>query len=99
MYFLTAVGNVYESQGSDELALENYMVHLLITISKLTLEQKAKDIGDRLPIGHPDVALSYMTAGAIYYHMQQFELALEHFKKGLGLRQRVCIFSLGLITQ
>ena len=77
IYFTNAIGNVYESQGADDLAMEQYNLGI--------------DLCERLPVGHPEGALSYMNLGAIYYHLSKYEYALALFEKARVIREEILL--------
>lgn len=73
IFFRLAIGSVYESAGSDELALQHYM-----DAKRHAEKHLAKD--------HPDRALPYSCIGQIYFHLKQWELARTYFNRARELK-------------
>ena len=36
-----------------------------------------------LPSKHPDIAASHNNIGSVYYHLNKYDLAMEHFQQSL----------------
>jgi tetratricopeptide (TPR) repeat protein len=63
------IGNVYDSQGQYEQALQYYQKGFEINI-----KVSGQD--------HPDVAKSYLGIGNVYASQGQYEQALEYYQNG-----------------
>ena len=70
------IGNVYDSQGKYEEALEYYQKDLDITVRLVGQD-------------HPDVANSFNNIGTVYAGKGDLENALVQFQKALEIRKRV----------
>ena len=70
------IGNVYDSQGQYERALEYYQKALEIDI-----KVSGQD--------HLDVAKSYNNIGLVYNTQGKYEEALEYYQKSLDIKIRV----------
>ena len=68
------LGNVYESLGKYQEALEMHVKSLNI---------KTRILGGD---NHLDVAKSYNGIGNVYYSQGQYERALEYYQKSLDIR-------------
>ncbi len=81
IFFLNAIGAVYESQGADDMALDHY--------------NEGIRLGAELPDGHPEEALSFVNVACIYYHLMQFKHARALFEKARTIREEILgIFTL-----
>ena len=72
IYFMCALGSVYESEEQDRVALLQF--------------QDARQLAEELPPGHPVRALTWSFVGGVYTHMGEFRLALETFRKARAIR-------------
>lgn len=73
LYFYVALGGVYESAGLEELALACFC--------------EGKIVGDKLSSSAPECALAYAAIGGIFFHLEQYQVALNFFDKALGIRE------------
>ena len=71
-----SIGNVCDSQGKYEEALEYY---------QNSLDIKIRVFGS----DHPDVATSFINIGAVYAGKGDLENALVQYQKGLEIQTRV----------
>ena len=67
LYFEFSAGQVYESAGRDDHALQKYL--------------NCKNLGERLEPYNPDRALSFCGLGSVMYHMEEYKLAARSFLK------------------
>eukprot|EP01012_Entosiphon_sulcatum_P017668 TRINITY_DN2240_c0_g2_i1.p1 TRINITY_DN2240_c0_g2~~TRINITY_DN2240_c0_g2_i1.p1 ORF type:complete len:267 (-),score=47.56 TRINITY_DN2240_c0_g2_i1:9-809(-) len=76
LFLRLAIGAVFESAGSDEQALAEYV--------------EARAIAQvELPTTHPINATTHSAIGCVYVHLSQFDLAVDNFLKALDLREQV----------
>lgn len=71
VYFRCAIGLVYQSLGSDDLAISEFM--------------EAKKFCSSM--NNSDCAIPYSCAGGVFYHVGQFLLANKYFTKALEIRR------------
>ena len=74
LFFALSIASVYESAGKDDLALQYYM--------------NAKEVSQKLPFNHPDLAFAYCGLGSVAYHMEEPSYALRLFLKAKEIRER-----------
>lgn len=67
LYFEFSSGQVYESTGRDDFALQKYL--------------NCKFLGERLEFNNPDRALPFCGMGSVLYHMEEYKLAARCFLK------------------
>ena len=72
VYFMCALGSVYESEGQDKIALVAY--------------QEAAQVAAELPPGHPVHALTGGFVASVYAHLGQYALAESTFRKARRVR-------------
>mgnify|MGYP003962463773 CR=1 FL=1 len=72
VFFHIAIGSVHESEGQDELALEEYM--------------EAEKLMDMMEDEHPNHAIVYSSIGGVYVHLSVFDFAMNYFQHALELR-------------
>ncbi|KAA6394015.1 MAG: putative tetratricopeptide repeat protein [Streblomastix strix] len=75
LYFHCAIGEIQESIGKDDEALQAFKAAQCITAW--------------LPEGHVDMAIPHSSAGRIYYHAQRYEEALQQFHKAKAVREEL----------
>ena len=74
LYFFMSLGGVYESAGLQELALACFC--------------EAKIVGDSLSSSVPEQALGYAAIGSIFFHLEQYGVALSFYEKALDVREQ-----------
>lgn len=76
IYFRMAIGGVYQSLASDEMALAEFLEAMRYAESGL-------------PVNHPDRAITYSAIASVYVHLNQISLAKDYYVKCLLLRTQV----------
>ena len=67
LFYEFSEGQIYESAGLDDLALEKYM--------------QCKTLSETLSLIDPDRALSFCGLGSVFYHVDEFKFATRCFQK------------------
>lgn len=75
LFFEFSAGQIYESVGRDDYALQKYL--------------NCKAIGERLEFNNPDRALAFCGMGSVLYHMEEYKLASRCFLKAREIRETI----------
>jgi len=74
LFFLLAIGSIYESAGRDDLALGLYL--------------QGRQLGeDKLMYNHPDRAIAYCGLGSVLCHSEEYGWALRCFLQARNIRE------------
>jgi len=73
LYFEFSSGQIYESAGRDDFALQKYLT--------------CKTLGERIEFNNPDRALAFCGMGSVLYHMEEYKLGARCFLK-VGFKKK-----------